>query len=71
MIVADEIDVTNDRLENETALVLADVCRKAAAIPAGQPGECSLCGEYFARVVLVESVGDYCCAKCRDRRGLQ
>lgn len=69
--MADEIDATNDRVEAETALILADVSRKAAAIPAGQPGECYYCGEYFARVVLVRSVDEHVCGGCRDKRGLE
>lgn len=69
--MADEIDATNERVENETALIVADVSRKAAAIPKGEAGDCSLCGEYFARVVFVASIGEYACGRCRDRRGLQ
>lgn len=69
--MADEIDVTNDRVESETALLVADVSRKAATIPTGQPGDCFYCGEHFARVVYVESVGEECCGRCRDKRGLQ
>ena len=68
--VADEIDATNDRIETETALLVADACRQAAMIPTGEPGECFLCGEYFARVVFIASIGESCCGKCRDKRGL-
>lgn len=68
--MADEIDVTNDRVENETALLVADVTRKAAMIPKGEPGECFYCGEYFARVVFIASINECACGKCRDKRGL-
>lgn len=53
---------------------VGELCRKAAAIPAGRSGECDFCGEHFARVVevthphtgeVVES-----CGRCRDRRGI-
>lgn len=68
--MADEIDATNDRIETETALLVADACRQAAMIPTGEPGECFLCGEHFARVVFIASIGESCCGKCRDKRGL-
>jgi len=68
--VADEIDATNDRIETETALLVADVTRKAAMIPAGEPGECFYCGEWFARVVFIASINECACGKCRDKRGL-
>ncbi len=68
--MADEVDATNDRIETETALLVADVSRKAAMIPTGEPGECFLCGEYFARVVFIASINESCCGKCRDKRGL-
>ena len=69
--MADEVDCTNERIENETALIVADVTRKAASIPKGEPGECSLCGEWFARVVFVASINDCACGRCRDKRGLE
>ena len=68
--MADEIDATNDRIETEMTFLVADACRRAAMIPAGEPGECFLCGEYFARVVFIASIGESCCGKCRDKRGL-
>ena len=72
--MADEIDMTQDRIDNETALLVNDVCRCAAAIPQGEPGECYYCGEHFARVVVVtdpkteDSVSS--CGRCRDHRGI-
>lgn len=43
-----------------------DQVRKAAqAIPAGKPGECELCGEWWGR--LVGGV----CAGCRDKYKLK
>jgi hypothetical protein len=33
----------------------------AAAIPAGEPGECERCGEHFARLV------GGACGRCRDK----
>jgi hypothetical protein len=69
--MADEIDATNARVECETALLVNDVSRKAQAIPQGQQGECYYCGEEFSRVVFVASVNEFCCGRCRDKRGLE
>ena len=69
--MSDDVDATNDRIEKETALFVSDAVRKAAMIPAGQPGECYYCGESFARVVMVASVGELVCGCCRDRRRLE
>lgn len=69
--MADEIDATNDRIEKESALFEAEVRRQAAQIPKGEAGECHYCGEYFARVVYVESVEVHACGRCRDKRGLE
>lgn len=59
--MADEADKTADRMEVEEAANLAEICRKAQAIPKGKPGDCELCGEWSGR--LVNGV----CAPCRDR----
>lgn len=72
--MADEIDATADRIENEVSFTVGELCLKAAAIPAGYPGECFFCGEEFARVVEVtdprsgERVDS--CGRCRDARGI-
>ena len=73
--MADEIDATADRMDNELALTIANTCRIAAEIPKGYPGECFFCGEDFARVVEVtdprsgERVDS--CGRCRDARGIK
>jgi len=69
--MSDEIDATNERVEKESALIVGDICRRAQEIPKGQPGECFQCGEYFARVVFIESHNALFCARCRDKRGLK
>jgi hypothetical protein len=69
--MADEVDKTADRMESEAALVEADMRRKAQEIPQGQPGECFYCGEEFSRVVFVTSISEFCCGRCRDKRGLE
>lgn len=60
--------------EIETGHKVSKQRRKAAAIPAGRPGECFFCGEHFARVVEVRDpqTGDKvdACGRCRDRRGI-
>lgn len=59
--MADEVDLTAERMEAEQSANLAEICRKAQAIPKGKPGDCELCGEWSGR--LVNGV----CAPCRDR----
>lgn len=59
--MADIADVTGERMEVEEAANIAEICRKAAAIPKGVPGICDLCGEDMPR--LINGV----CAPCRDR----
>lgn len=62
--MADEADKTADLMEVEEAANIAEICRKAAAIPKGVPGICDLCGEDMPR--LINGV----CAPCRDRHKL-
>lgn len=59
--MTDIIDIANEYAAIETESSLAMVRRAAAAIPAGEPGECEECGEYSPR--LVERL----CARCRER----
>ena len=59
--MTDIIDVANEYAAIETESSLAAVRRAAAAIPAGEPGECEECGEESPR--LVERL----CARCRER----
>lgn len=54
-----------DRAQQE-ADALDEVMRKKRQskpyeIPPGEPGECDVCGEYFARLV------NMICARCRDK----
>ena len=62
--MADEADQTFDRMEVQQAAKIAEICRKAAAIPKGAQGECERCGEDMPR--LINGV----CAPCRDRHKL-
>lgn len=59
--MADIADVTAEEMEVWEAANIAEICRKAAAIPKGKPGECDLCGEDMPR--LINGV----CAPCRDK----
>lgn len=56
--MADEADITGDRMEVELA-ELIEMARKPLA--PGVPGECDTCGEWSGR--LVRGM----CAPCRDR----
>lgn len=73
--MADEIDVTNDRIQAEEELFVNEVCRQAKLVPIGKAGECFYCGEFFKRVVEVVDEDSECtvssCGRCRDRRGLK
>jgi hypothetical protein len=59
--VADEADRADDRIENAKADGISEASRAVAAMPVGNPGECSGCGEMSGRLV-----NGYC-APCRDR----
>ena len=56
----DDADLSQAKTEVLEAADIAEVRRRAAAIPKGEPGDCDLCGEWFGR--LVNGV----CARCRD-----
>lgn len=60
--MADEIDYANDQEQRGQAYREAAVRAAAAAIPAGEPGECHECGEESPRLVNGR------CAPCRDGR---
>lgn len=49
--MADEADISQVRTEILEASEIAAVRERAAAIPAGAPGECDLCGEWGGRLV--------------------
>ena len=58
---ADEIErAANLTTEMEEASVRA-IRNAASRIPAGEPGECDRCGEYFTRLV------NGACGRCRDK----
>lgn len=62
--MADVADISHQRMEREQ--MLRDQARPIDPYqpPAGKPGDCDLCGDWFGR--LVGGV----CAPCRDRHGL-
>ena len=72
--MADDADVTAERTQLEESIIVADICRQAAAIPAGEAGECWYCGEEFSRVVTVIDPASFdsvsACGRCRDIRKL-
>lgn len=70
--MADELDLTSDRIEFDTQIDIRNICDKAKTIPKGQEGDCNLCGEHFSRVVAVEKNGEtvLACGRCRDKHGL-
>jgi hypothetical protein len=57
----DIIDQANDRAAEFVGDREAEIRRQAMAIPAGMPGDCEYCGEWFGRLV------SGACAPCRDR----
>jgi hypothetical protein len=57
----DELDRANELAEAERANGEAQIRRLAAIIPAGNAGECDLCGEWSGRLVRGA------CAPCRDK----
>lgn len=63
--MADEIDISNDRIEAELSNEQARIRAEAAKFDPGKPGDCELCGEWSRR--LVKGV----CAPCRDKWGLE
>ena len=56
----DLIDRANDKAQSDLDAAAAEIRYQAQHMPAGEPGYCSKCGEYSAR--LVGKV----CAPCRD-----
>lgn len=59
--MADEIDLSNDRIQHDTDRAVDNIRKAAAELPPGEPGDCDLCGEWSGR--LIKGV----CAPCRDR----
>ena len=58
----DEVDAANDQAQQRLDILIKQARKPLAK---GEPGECTLCGEYSGR--LIESV----CAPCRDRYKLR
>lgn len=56
--MSDEIDIANDRAEQDLARAIAAA---RGEIKPGVEGDCDLCGEYSGRLI------DGACAPCRDR----
>ena len=61
----DVIDQANDKAAALVDAATAELRYQAQHMPAGEPGDCDLCGEWSGR--LVRGV----CAPCRDRYRLQ
>lgn len=61
----DDVDITEERARRALEADVMRVRKAAAAMPAGKPGECELCGEWSARLVRGA------CAPCRDRFNLE
>ena len=60
----DDVDEATERNLRRIEEGSARAAAAVAAMPAGNPGECDLCGEESPRLVLGV------CAPCRDRWGL-
>lgn len=59
--MSDVTDDADELIEKQRQISIDKAREEAAKIPAGEPGECSLCDEFSLR--LVEDV----CAPCRDK----
>lgn len=60
--MADLTDLASEIEQRATEASISKALHKP--MPTGRPGECDLCGEYFARLV------DGACGFCRDKWGL-
>lgn len=58
--MTDEVDISNDNIQEDIERRVEEV-RRNAELPPGEPGDCGRCGEWSGR--LVNGV----CAPCRDR----
>ena len=63
-VPTDPIDRADYFIESVIDDHVKEAMRRAAEIPIGSPGDCSLCGEWSGRLV------NQACAPCRDRYGL-
>lgn len=59
-MMADDVDLSQDRIEITSSEAIKRIRDQAAVIPSGHPGECELCGQPSKRLV------DEVCAPCRD-----
>lgn len=62
--MADEADRSEYFIESVIDDNVKVAMRRAAEIPIGNPGECSLCGEWSGRLV------NDACSPCRDKYGV-
>ena len=62
--MADICDGADESIFAQVESAQRAASRAAAAIPAGEPGECDLCGEHSLRLVRGA------CARCRDSHKL-
>jgi RNA polymerase-binding transcription factor DksA len=63
--MSDDVDIAIELEEAHRDRALRQVREAARRIPAGEPGECVECGEYYARLVGGR------CAGCRDEKSPQ
>lgn len=61
----DDADISEERTRLALEADIEHLRRAAANMPAGEPGECELCGEWSGRLVR------RACAPCRDRYKLK
>lgn len=59
--MADIIDIANESRDAEEARRIKAAHDQVARMPAGEPGDCDLCGEWCGRLVKGA------CARCRDK----
>lgn len=61
--LVDVLDLAARNTDRERSFEVAEIRKRAASIPVGEPGDCEECGQYFTRTV------DGYCGRCRDLLG--
>lgn len=71
--MADDVDITNDRINFDVQVDIINICEQAKKFDTGSAGDCDLCGETYSRLVTTTKDDELvrACGKCRDKHGLK